>query len=452
MKNGIDLCCQQHNVNWSQVKASGQVDFIIPRTGWGVNCDGDGIDPKFLEYVKGAQAQGIAVPGVYHFIYVNSLDDAVKNAQCAINAVKKAGLPKSTIIWCDQEEDTVIKAVRNGFNLTTKLQRQVTELFCDYVLKEGYCTGVYLNQDYLNRVYGKDIIKKYDIWLADLEGEPYCDCLYRQFDWYGRISGIPTNVDRDSYIGTYTAGTAKPKSQETKMTLTEKFLQALKMMSDGRYHYYDGRAGGIGCSDFVRTALQKAGILNSGDYFHAASGIPGALENKSKFQRLPFNPANLKPGDILWSNGHHVVVWAGNNSVYEAAPEGTHPLATCGTGVGLHQNHGYYNCGTGTNKWDCIYRIIDPDDVKETAKGEIKMDKAFNIATIAKYMPVIRNGVTGDMVKALQTIMSHYGWYDDTVDGICGANTEKGIKLLQTALQVDADGSFGPKSWAALLS
>ena len=128
---GIDLCCQQHDVNWAKVKQSGQVDFIIPRTGWGVDCDGYTIDPKFLEYVKGAQDNNISVPGVYHFIYVNNgMDDAIKNAMCAVNAVETAGLPKSTIIWCDQEEDTVIQAVKHGFNLTTKLQRQVTEIFC----------------------------------------------------------------------------------------------------------------------------------------------------------------------------------------------------------------------------------------------------------------------------------------------------------------------------------
>jgi len=202
---GIDLCCQQHDVNWKLVKQSNEVDFIIPRTGWGIDCDGDTIDPKFLEYVRGAQANGISVPGVYHFIYVNCMDDAVKNAMCAVNAAKTAGLPKSAIIWCDQEEDTVVQAVKHGFNLTTKLQRQVTDIFCDYVKSQGYKTGVYLNQDYINRVYGKDILTKYDIWLADLEGEPYCDCLYRQYNWYGRINGIPTNVDLDEYIGIHTA-------------------------------------------------------------------------------------------------------------------------------------------------------------------------------------------------------------------------------------------------------
>ena len=299
---GIDLCCQQHDINWKQVKQSGEVDFIIPRTGWGVDCDGDIIDPKFLEYVKGAQDNGISIPGVYHFIYVNSMDDAIKNAMCAVNAVKTAGLPKSTIIWCDQEEDTVVQAVKHGFNLTTKLQRQVTEIFCNYVLSQGYQTGVYLNQDYIVRVYGKDILTKYDIWLADLEGEPYCDCLYRQYDWYGRISGIPTNVDRDVYVGKHTG----QKQTASNASLIDKFCNALDTLGDGRYYYYGEGNPGIGCSDYVKLALQSAGIITQNETFWAGQAQRGVLEDRSRFQYIEWDPRNLQRGDILWSHACHL--------------------------------------------------------------------------------------------------------------------------------------------------
>lgn len=209
MKKGLDLCYHQGTVDWKKVKSSG-IDFIIPRDGWGTND----LDPKLIQNVKEAQEAGISVPGVYHFIYAVNVKEAIQNAACAINNARRAGLPSSTVIWCDQEEDTVIAAKKKGYNITTKMQTEITKAFCDYILEQGYCTGVYLNQDYITRVYGKDIINQYDIWLADLEGEPYCDCVYRQYDWHGKINGIGSEVDLDAYYGKYTAGTARPKSSK----------------------------------------------------------------------------------------------------------------------------------------------------------------------------------------------------------------------------------------------
>lgn len=446
---GIDLCCQQHDVNWAKVKQSGQVDFIIPRTGWGVDCDGDLMDPKFLEYVKGALDNGISIPGVFHFIYVFSMDDAVKNAMCAVNAVKTAGLPKSTIIWCDQEEDTVIQAVKHGFNLTTKLQRKVTEIFCEYVKSQGYPTGVYLNRDYLKRVYGEDIATKYDIWYEDHKGyEPDYPCLYRQYDWHGRINGIPTDVDRDVYIGIHTG----QKQEETKVGLVDKFCDELQKMSNACIPYYGEGVGGIGCSDYVKQALQRAGIIKPDETFWAGQGQRGVLEDSSRFQKVPWDPRNLQKGDILWSQGHHVAVWDGRNGVWEGAPTYSHGVCDNGrTGVGHRTNHTYYNCGTGTNVWSNIYRIIDPEDVKQDAQEEIEMDKALVAECLAPYMPVIRNGYKGDIAKGLQKIMAKYGWYTGAIDGDVGPFTVAGIRSLQTAIGVDADGSFGPKSWKALL-
>lgn len=449
---GIDLCCQQHDVNWAKVKQSGQVDFIIPRTGWGVDCDGCTIDPKFLEYVKGAQDNGIAVLGVYHFIYVNNgMDDAVKNAMCAVNAAKTAGLPKSTIIWCDQEEDTVIQAVKHGFNLTTKLQRQVTEIFCDYVISQGYQTGVYVNQDYINRVYGRDILTKYDIWLADWDNQRYCDCLYWQNSGRSTVPGIPTYVDLDVYVGIHTGKHQEVK--DTTMGLIDKFCDELQKMSNQCIPYYGEGAGGIGCSAYLVTALQRAGVINPGESFWAGQYDRGVLKDKTRFQRMDFNPATIKRGDILYYHGVHTLAWDGiNGGVWEGAPKSSHGVCDNGvTGVGHRTGHGYRNCGNGTYTWTDVYRIIDPEDVKHDAQEEIKMDKALIAESLAPYMPVIKSGYKGDIAKGLQKIMAKYGWYAGTIDGDVGPFTVAGIRNLQTAIGVDADGSFGPKSWKALL-
>ena len=445
---GIDICSQQKIIDFKQVRNAG-IEFIIPRDGWG-----DKLDPNLITYVKDATAAGIAVPGVYHFIYAISKAEVINNAIKAIDNVVKAGLPKSTVIWCDLEYDTVKSAKSRGATLTNKMQREFVEYFCDCILSQGYPTGVYLNQDYLVNVLGKDIANKYDIWLADLEGDPNYPCLYQQNGWYGKISGISGNVDTDVYIGTYTAGSAKPqKTQSNIQSKVDKYIAALTELGDGRYHYYDGKPNGVGCSEYTRLALVKAGIIKSTESFHAASGNAGCLADTSRFQRIAWSSANLHKGDIMWSQGHHVATWDGNNGVYEAAPESTHGICDNGkTGVGHWSKHTYYNCGTGTKSWTCLYRIIDTQSIKDDIKEIFAMDKTYNIKVMITLLPTIKQGSTGNTVKALQTILQKYGWYSGGIDGSCGAKTVSGIKLMQTALGITVDGSCGQQTWTALLT
>ena len=106
---GIDICEDQGKIDFQKVKASG-ITYVIPRDGWGTSK----IDPMFLEYVQNAQKAGLVVPGVFHFIYATTQQQAVQNAMKAIEHVQKAGLPKTTIIWCDLEYDTVKRAKQSG--------------------------------------------------------------------------------------------------------------------------------------------------------------------------------------------------------------------------------------------------------------------------------------------------------------------------------------------------
>lgn len=231
------------------------------------------------------------------------------------------------------------------------------------------------------------------------------------------------------------------------------FIKALNALGDGRYHYYDGRSNGIGCSEYTRRALIDAGIIKSTESFHAASAYEGVLADTTRFQRIPWSGNNLKAGDIMWSSGYHVATWDGNNGVYEAAPEWSHGICDNGkTGVGHWSNHTYYNCGTGTKAWSCLFRIIEPDDIKKTAKKVLNMDTTYNTTVLAEYLPVIKHGSTGDFVKALQKILQHYGWYSGEIDGHAGNITVSGIKLLQTAMGIVTDGICGPKTWGKILS
>jgi hypothetical protein len=57
--------------------------------------------------------------------------------------------------------------------------------------------------------------------------------------------------------------------------------------------------------------------------------------------------------------------------------------------------------------------------------------------------PTIRLGSTGTEVRELQSEMRFWGWYTAAIDGSCGPVTVDGIKRLQAAVKVGADGVYG---------
>lgn len=57
---------------------------------------------------------------------------------------------------------------------------------------------------------------------------------------------------------------------------------------------------------------------------------------------------------------------------------------------------------------------------------------------------------TGPAVAELQRVMTKAGYYSGPIDGIYGPATTEGVKKMQTALGVTADGIYGPETHAAL--
>ena len=100
---GIDVSYFQGNINFMQTAKD--IQFVIIREGYRKT-----VDKKFFEYVKGFQAAGVPIHGVYHFVYAMTDADAKAEAQSCIANVERAGLPKSTYIWVDIEYDTIDKA------------------------------------------------------------------------------------------------------------------------------------------------------------------------------------------------------------------------------------------------------------------------------------------------------------------------------------------------------
>lgn len=211
-QKGIDISKWQESVNFAKVKADG-IQFAILREGYR-----KAIDDRFLEYVQGCQKNGIPVPGVYHFLYSLTKDDALAEAKSCITNVKKAGLGKDTIIFADFEYDTVKKAKAAGVTLKKKDCIEHTKAFCEYVESQGYKAGIYSNIDYYRNMYDKSLIDKYVFWLADYTGDPDYTCAYQQYSSSGKVAGINGNVDMDYYFGTVKTETKKTGGETVGVT------------------------------------------------------------------------------------------------------------------------------------------------------------------------------------------------------------------------------------------
>lgn len=486
MTNGIDVCSQQKDINWQAVKATG-IDFVIPRDGRGVDKDDNGMDVNFLEYVEGAKSAGIEIPGVYHFIYVHSLEDALKNAQKAVENVRKAGMPKSTVIWCDQEEQTVIDAVKNGFNLTTDLQYKVTQIFCDYILAQGYCTGVYLNNDYLHRVYGEEIVNEYDIWFADPYNEfPSQPCLIRQNDWWGRVNGISVNVDKNVFEGIYTAGTAKGEERKdmSRIVYTEKELvDILIKLASGNppssYRneppwnllYWDGSRWWADCVNLYKALFNGRSIVNpTKGSFQSDLSNTGDVSEWGLMQQCTDRSSDFsRLGEhfrCLYMDGHFGgylgFEWneegQGVVNCVEATPrwEDGIQYSYVDSYGGRHWAKGKATEGTWTVHGLATPWISYEEDVKPTPTPTPTKNAHLTLAKFLPYLGYVAKGSEGDIVLMVQKILKDLGYYDGYLDGECGDYTVKAIKAIQTDWHKEdssilVDGSFGTQSFTELL-
>ena len=71
-----------------------------------------------------------------------------------------------------------------------------------------------------------------------------------------------------------------------------------------------------------------------------------------------------------------------------------------------------------------------------------------NIDEFAEFdEPTIRPGSAGLPVRRAQNRLGLAGFNTGGVDGVFGANTEVGVKALQRASGIAADGIVGPQTW-----
>ena len=72
------------------------------------------------------------------------------------------------------------------------------------------------------------------------------------------------------------------------------------------------------------------------------------------------------------------------------------------------------------------------------------------VETVEIKLPVLQLGDSGDSVKALQILITGYGFPCGTPDGIFGSKTKAAFKKYQAWAGLDKDGVCGTESWSKL--
>lgn len=157
MKKYIDVSSHQGTIDFNKLK--GNVDGVILRAGYGQSH----VDAQFQRNASECNRLGIPC-GAYWFSYACNTSDANIEAKKFIETVKNYTMELPLAF--DYEYDSVNYAKKQGITITASSVKNITTTFCQYVEKQGYYCMLYANPDFINKYFGEDLVKRYDLWLA----------------------------------------------------------------------------------------------------------------------------------------------------------------------------------------------------------------------------------------------------------------------------------------------
>ena len=191
---GIDISEYQPSVDFEQLKASG-IDFVMIRTGFGRNPDQ--YDKCLSKHVSGAEKAGLPY-GFYHYSYALTPAQAEAEAEFALELAKGYA---PTMPFAYDIEDASQKT------LTPTALSAIADTFLTKINNAGYYPMLYSSLAGLKSRFDGDLLKKYDVWLAQWASSPTYSGEYGmwQYTSSGRIGGVDGPVDMDIAYKDYPA-------------------------------------------------------------------------------------------------------------------------------------------------------------------------------------------------------------------------------------------------------
>ena len=143
---------------------------------------------------------------------------------------------------------------------------------------------------------------------------------------------------------------------------------------------------------------------------------------------------------------------------YYGVLRGAHSVGTAGVII----EHGFH-----TNKAQAEWLLKD-GNLDKLAKAEAAViaehcglyatENSNQKGMVEVKVSVLKKGAKGEQVKALQALITGYGYKMENngktygVDGSFGNATDNAVRAYQKANGLEVDGAVGPKTWAKLLS
>ena len=182
LAKGVDVSGVQGAIDWAAAKADG-VQFAILKATAGNTIT----DSRYYENVKGAKAAGVPI-GAYHFFYGTNEAETQAEAEYFLSRVKGYTFEYPLVLDIEGE----------ALSLPKERLASLIELFCTQVEKAGYYISVYASASPLNGVLNSEIMRQFDIWVAQWGDQvpviPFPFGMW-QYSNQGSVDGIPNRVD-----------------------------------------------------------------------------------------------------------------------------------------------------------------------------------------------------------------------------------------------------------------